>query len=180
MTRVIILIDGSNFYFKLKDLGLHSLLDFNFFAFADFLTKEIKSAKIVQATYYIGAIRAGRSQKSKKLHANQRRLLARLRSYNFTYYLGYLLKSDGVFKEKGVDVKIATDLLLGACQDKYDQAFLVSSDSDLVPAVKGAQDLGKIVTYVGFHHQPSYALLQTCRRSILLTKEDLQPFLKKR
>jgi uncharacterized LabA/DUF88 family protein len=176
MARVIILIDGSNFYFKLKELKLSSLLSFNFSSFAKFLIKETKSVKIIQATYYVGAIRADRSRKSKKLHANQRRLLARLRSHNFTYYLGYLLKSDGVFKEKGVDVKIATDLLLGACKNRYDQAFVVSSDSDLVPAIEGAQDLGRVVTYVGFKHQPSYALLQACRRSILLTKEDLAPF----
>lgn len=173
MIRTIILIDGSNFYFKLKELKLHNLLKFNFSFFAKFLAS---NSKVVQATYYIGAVKTGRSKKSKKLHANQRRLLARLRSQNFTYYLGYLLKSDGNFKEKGVDVKIATDLLLGACKDKYDKAFVVSSDSDLIPAIEGAQELGKIITYVGFKHQPSYALLQACRRSILLTKEDLIPF----
>jgi len=176
MTRTIILVDGSNFYFKLKELKLHHLLEFSFSSFAQFLAGK---TKIVQATYYIGAVKAGRSEKSKILHANQQKLLSRLRSQGFTYYLGYLLKSDGVYKEKGVDVKIATDLLLGACQDKYDRAFLVSSDSDLVPAVEGAQELGKIVTYVGFKHQPSYALLQTCRRSMLLTKEELRLFVKK-
>ncbi len=173
MTRAIILIDGSNFYFKLKELKLHRLLEFNFSSFAKFLAPR---AKIAQATYYVGAVRVTGSLKSKKLHANQRRLLAHLRSQGFTYYLGYLLKSNGVFKEKGVDVKIATDLLIGACQDKYDQAFLVSSDSDLAPAIKGAQEMGKIVAYVGFKYQPSYALLQTCRRSILLTPEELARF----
>jgi len=110
------------------------------------------------------------------MFANQRRLLAHLKSCKYSYYLGYLLKSDGVFKEKGVDVKLATDLLLGACQDKYDTAFVVSSDSDLIPAIGGSQTLGKIITYIGFKHQPSYALLQACRRSILLTKDDLLPF----
>ena len=172
-TRTPILIDGSNFYFKLKNLNFRNLLSFDFSKFAHFLAQ---NTRIVKATYYIGAIRAGKSKKSKKLHANQQKLLAHLRSQNFTYYLGYLLKSDGIFKEKGVDVKLATDILLGACKDQYDQAFLVSSDSDLIPAVRGAQEMGKIVTYVGFHHHPSYALLQSCHRSILLTKEDLTPF----
>lgn len=171
--RCIILIDGSNFYFKLKALGLSNLLEFQFSSLTTYLASE---RLIVQATYYVGAIRSGRSVKSKIMHANQQKLFAHLRSSGFTYYLGYLLESDGMFKEKGVDVKLATDLLLGACQDTYDQAFLVSSDSDLVPAIEGAQKLGKIVTYVGFKHQPSYALLKACRRSILLTRDDLLPF----
>ena len=176
MTRTIILIDGGNFYFKLKELKFRGLLKFDFASFAKFLAG---NSKIVQATYYVGAVKVTRSRKARKMHADQQRLLAHLRSCGFNYYLGYLLKTAGGFKEKGVDVKIAADLLLGACQDKYDQAFLVSSDSDLVPAVEGAQELGKIITYVGFKHQPSYALLRSCRRSILLTKEDLEPYAKK-
>jgi uncharacterized LabA/DUF88 family protein len=172
--RSVILIDGSNFYFKLKDLGLPNLVEFDFTGYAHFLTSKYN---LVQATYYVGAIRTDGSKKSTKMFANQRRLLAHLRSSGFTYYLGYLLRSDGTYKEKGVDVKLATDLLLGACQDTYDQAFVVSSDSDLIPAIEGAQTLGKIITYVGFKHQPSYALLQACRRSILLTKDDLLPFI---
>jgi uncharacterized LabA/DUF88 family protein len=174
MTRCIVLIDGSNFYFKLKDLALPHLLKFSFAKFSSYL---IANNKCAQATYYVGAIKSSRSAKSKKMHADQQKLLAHLQSSGFTYYLGYLLKSDGVFKEKGVDVKLATDLLLGACQDKYDQAFVVSSDSDLIPAIEGAQTLGKVITYVGFKHQPSYSLLQACRRSMLLTKDDLLPFI---
>lgn len=172
--RTIILIDGSNFYFKLKDLGLQDLLAFDFGKFASYLAG---NSKVTQATYYVGAVHTGRGKKSKLMHAQQRRLLAHLKKHNFTYYLGYLLKSDGVFKEKGVDVKLATDLLLGACQDKYDQAFVVSSDSDLIPAIEGAQEMGKVITYVGFKHQPSYSHTQNTKRSLLLTKSDILQFI---
>lgn len=172
--RTIILIDGSNFYFKLKDLGLQDLLAFDFGKFASHLAS---NTKIVQATYYVGAVQTSRSKKSKLMHAKQRQLLAHLQKHNFTYYLGYLLKSDGVFKEKGVDVKLATDLLLGACQDKYDQAFVVSSDSDLIPAIEGAQDLGKKITYIGFKHQVSYSLSQHTKNTTLLTKSDILQFI---
>ena len=37
--RCFLLIDGSNFYFKLKDLKLNRLLDFNFGEFAKFLSR---------------------------------------------------------------------------------------------------------------------------------------------
>jgi hypothetical protein len=74
-TRCVILIDGSNFYFKLKDLGLSHLTDLNFSAFAKHLANELT---IVQATYYVGAIRTDGSKKSAIMFANQRRLLAHL------------------------------------------------------------------------------------------------------
>lgn len=174
--RCLVVIDGSNFYFKLRDLGLGNLLEFDFSGFVDFL---LAGDKLFEAKYYVGAVKTGRSAKSKKMHANQRRLLAYLKKHKVKYYLGFLLKSDGVYKEKGVDVKMAVDILWGACKNEYDKVFLVSSDSDLIPAVEAAEEEGKQVVYVGFKHNSSYALLQRCRRSMLLVKEDLLPFVKK-
>ena len=52
--RCVIFIDGSNFYFKLKDLKLHNLLNFDFSSFASSLAKK---HKIIHATYYIGKVR---------------------------------------------------------------------------------------------------------------------------
>ena len=40
------------------------------------------------------------------------------------------------YTEKGVDVKLAVNLLLDAIFDKYDVALLISSDADYVPAIK--------------------------------------------
>jgi len=39
-----------------------------------------------------------------------------------------------VFKEKGVDVRIAVDMMATACDKKADTIILGSSDSDLQPA----------------------------------------------
>ena len=92
--RCLLLIDGSNFYFKLKDLKLHSLFDFNFSSFAKFLSKE---CHLVKSIYYIGKIRTDGTEKTKKLHSNQQRLFAHLKKNKYYYSLGYLLKSDGIF-----------------------------------------------------------------------------------
>src|SRR5437868_13324697 len=48
--RAIIRVDGSNFYFKLRDLKLHQLLTFNFSDFAKAITG---SRRLVSATYYV-------------------------------------------------------------------------------------------------------------------------------
>ena len=105
--KCIIIIDGSNFYFKLKGLGLHNLLDFDFSGFIKMLSND---EEIVHATYYIGKVSTNpQSEKGKKMLANQQKLFEHLKKHNINYSLGYLLKSDGIYHEKGVDVNIAVD-----------------------------------------------------------------------
>jgi len=171
----VVLIDGSNFYFKLKELGFHHLLDFDFTGFKKWLAG---SDKVIQANYYIGAVRTDGTEKTLKLFKSQRRLLAHLKNHSFNYSLGYLLKSDGKFREKGVDVNMAVDMLVAVYENFCDKIILVSSDTDLLPAVKKAKEKGKPVEYVGFSHKPSVAMVANCSKSRLLTKEDLLPFTK--
>ena len=141
--RCIILIDGSNFYFKLKDLGLHNLLEFDFSKFAKYLSRKQETVNIC---YYVGRIRQDGTAKSDKLFNAQQKLLGRLKKHRISYCFGYLLKSDGVFHEKGVDVQIAVDMLVAAFEDTCDRIILVSSDTDLAPAIKKVREKGKVVT----------------------------------
>ncbi len=171
--RCIILIDGSNFYFKLKDLQLHNLLQFEFAKFIKYLTK---SRKVVSVCYYIGRIRQDGQAKTKKLFDAQQKLLGRLKKDQVNYAFGYLLKSDGVFHEKGVDVQIAVDMLVAAYENKCDTLIIVSSDTDLSPAIKKAREKGKKVEYIGFSHKPSVAMVSICSESRLLTKDEILPF----
>ena len=86
------------------------------------------------------------------------------------------MKNGGVYHEKGVDVNIAVDILVATYEDLCDRIILVSSDTDLIPAVNKAREKGKVVEYVGFSHKPSVALVARCSESYLLKKEDLEPF----
>lgn len=174
--RCLILIDGSNFYFKLKDLKINNLLRFDFNAFAGYLAR---SGKIVGRRYYVGRIRQDGTERTDKMLANQQKLLAALRSHKFSYTLGYLLRSDGVLHEKGVDVQIAVDMLVAAYENKCDRIILVSSDTDLAPAIEKAQGKNKIVEYIGFAHKPSVAMVRFCKRSRLLAIEDILPYVAK-
>ena len=171
--RCLILIDGSNFFFKLKNLHLHNLLSFDFTAFSHFFCR---GGTAVGATYFVGKVRTDGSEKTKQLQANQQKLLQHLIKHHYRYALGYLMKSDGVFHEKGVDVEIAVAMLVAAYENLTDRILLVSSDTDLLPAIKKAQEKGKSVEYIGFSHQASLALIASCRKSRLLDKADLQPF----
>jgi hypothetical protein len=62
-------------------------------------------------------VRTDGTAKTQELFNNQRRLFAHLKKHQVQYSLGYLLKSDGAFHEKGVDVNIAVDLLVAAYED---------------------------------------------------------------
>lgn len=172
----MILIDGSNFYFKLKDLKLQNLLSFDFSSFFQFL---IRNNQLAESVYYIGKVRTDGTKKTQRLFNNQRKLFAHLRKHHVRYSLGYLLKSDGVFHEKGVDVNIAVDLLVATYENTCDHISLVSSDTDLLPAIQKAKEKGKTIEYIGFSHRPSVAMVANCTISRLLTKEDVLPFITK-
>ncbi|HSX41806.1 MAG TPA: NYN domain-containing protein [Candidatus Saccharimonadales bacterium] len=165
------MIDGSNFYFKLKDLKLNKQLNFDFRAFGQFLAG---SDKIVDACYYVGRIKQDGTKRTEELFASQQRLMALLKKSGFRYSLGYLMKNDGKYHEKGVDVQIATDLLVAAYENQCDKIILVSSDTDLAPAIKKARQKGKQVEYIGFSHQPSVAMVSFCSTTRLLTEEDVR------
>lgn len=173
--RVIILIDGSNFYFKLKDLKLHNLLDFDFSKFTKLL---VESDQLIHSCYYIGRIRQGKSEKTSKLFTAQQKLLAALKKADIRYSLGYLLKNDGKYHEKGVDVQIAIDLLVAAYENMCDKILLVSSDTDLGPAIKKARQKGKEVEYIGFAHMPSRAMINFCSTTRLLADKELHTLIK--
>ena len=172
--RSVVIIDGSNLYFKLKSLGLKKSIKFNY---QDWVERLTQGTKLTAVYYCVGKIRAQQKNvKARAMMAAQQAFVTQLIKAGFTIQYGYLLKSGRKFSEKGVDVQMAVDILRGAYRNEYDQVFIISSDSDLIPAIEEAQVSGKEVIYVGFKHQPSYALLKTCKRSILLDKNNLKGF----
>lgn len=173
--KSIIIIDGSNLYHKLKELKLTSLSNFNYQGFVNAIAK---NTNIKSKYYCIGKIKAQQSNlRARQMMAKQQSLVTKLLKQGFTIQFGFLLKSNSRYHEKGVDVQIAVNLLKDAYHHIYDQAFLISSDSDLIPAIKEVFSLKKKVIYIGFKHKPSFALLRNCSQYKLLTKKDLLPFI---
>jgi len=169
--RVFIIIDGNNFYHRLRELNLKNLLNFDYEKFIKFL---VGKRNLVLKKYYIGAVREEpNNPKSKKLMAGQQKLLNKLQKHDWEIGFGHMLKTDNVYHEKGVDVLIAVDLLVGAYENLYDTAILISSDTDLIPAIKKARTMKKKIEYIGFSHKPSYGLIANSDIRRLLIKEEL-------
>lgn len=124
------------------------------------------------AVYYVGEVKQRRGyEHNLKLYSGQQMLFENLRSKNIQIKLGYLLKNNGKFQEKGVDVQIAVDMVDGAADNLYDTCYLISSDTDLIPAIKSALKRGKSIIYIAFQNQVSTALSRICTKTIILDKD---------
>ncbi len=71
-------------------------------------------------------------------------------------------------EEKGVDTRIATDMIKLAWVDSYDVAVLVSSDRDFVPVVEFLSTRGIKTIHAAFPPQGSM-LTQSCWGNISLS-----------
>ena len=175
--RIIIFIDGSNFYHRLKYLTKGrdgSLLSFNFSKFSKWLCGDNQLAEI---RYYIGAVRRQKNSKSEELYNDQQRLFYKLRQQNVKIILGQLIQHrDKSYHEKGVDVRLSVEMIRLARQDKYDVAYLLSSDTDLVPAVEEVLSFGKKVKYIGADDSQSFGLSKTTKNYLILRQGEVNNF----
>lgn len=81
------------------------------------------------------------------------------------------------YKQKGVDILLAIDLVRMAWRDRIAKAIIVTNDTDFIPAIKEAKDAGVIVQL--YYYQDTafnihQALYQICDDRTLITKQLLE------
>lgn len=213
MRRACVFIDGSNFYHRvLKKIGIKESL-FDFDAFAQFLC-----ASVVQSEnhfrHYSGIITGIDFQKMSDSARDHHKVVRSLMSLDRWSVITTKLRTRtehlhiddrvenhvnlralGIAeirfqreREKAVDMNIGLDMMLGALDNLYDTAILVSSDSDLVPVCDLVRTrFWKRVEYVGFHIAregdmdltvPTKALTYSTNSQRILQIEDIQPFIR--
>lgn len=176
--KVAIYIDGSNFYHYLKDkeIDFPRGIKFDFKAFTDFL---VGDRECISRRYYTGIFRnIDGTQKSMDLVRGQQTFLSKLEDDGFDIKRGRILYDGGKPREKGTDVKIAIDLIIGSIDNHYDTAILISSDTDLIPALQYVRYKEKKLEYVGFSHAPSFGIQKNVDFSRLLLPADVMKFKK--
>lgn len=177
--KVAVYIDGSNFYNYLKDeeIRFPKGVKFDFNGFVKFLAGD---RKCVSKRYYVGICRNDDgSEKSERLVRGQQKFLSEIEKDGFIIKRGRIMKTGENYNEKGTDVKIAVDLIIGAVDNWYDTAVLVSSDTDLIPAIKYIKYKKKKLEYIGFSHDPSLGMQKHADLSKLLSVEDIENFKEK-
>lgn len=207
--RVAIFIDGGNLHhLALKKISV-SELEFDFEEFVHLLVNR----RIISSNwkrYYIGTVREKEGDlNSKYSMSRQTSLFTELKKHKWMLRTSKLktrietitvdgrmkeyeqLKKIGINKityerkrEKGIDVMLAMDLIIGAVEDTYDTAIIVSSDADLLPAIEWVRTKKRRrVEYVGFSirdernplnsTQPLQSMISNTDSQRILTEKDL-------
>jgi uncharacterized LabA/DUF88 family protein len=171
--KIMIFIDGSNFYHNLKTNHFPTNIDFK--KFSDLLCA---GRKHVRTYYYNTPLRQADDPAEYK--RQQLFFDALRRTPYLELKLGYFLKKTKTCEncghilyypvEKGCDVNLAVDMMSMAYKNLYDVAILVSADGDFASACQCVKDLGKHTENTYFEHGSSWHLLNICDDRILINK----------
>lgn len=187
--RVTLFIDGENFMHKVQDVIRRGKtngvdLDVTRINLNKLLDHALNGLLISRKIFYAARLHqhAETKEKSKELILLQRNLKTNLEKQGFEFIIAGNVRAqtikakgetDVIFREKGVDVRIAVDMVTGACDKVIDVAVLCSSDSDLQPAVAELRKRDVEVIYLGFEMNPNKGLTFTSNRTILLRNSEI-------
>jgi len=142
--KVIVYVDGFNFYYGLRSKGWRKYYWLDMVKFAEKLLRP--RWLLVEVCYF--------SAKPIDLQKSYRQNLffqANKLNHKFTLFLGkYLAKEitcrycnriNHSFEEKETDVRIATAMLADVYQKRCDVTLLISADSDIIPSIKCIREI---------------------------------------
>lgn len=190
----ILLVDWENFKRKMglvfKEIK-QPRPEWHEYNFKGLFDKVLSGVSIDRTIFYFAKIREHEDtkKKSRELIEDQRLLKTSLEKQKFEVILsgrvrgqledGFFGKKVLIFKEKGVDVKIAVDMVSLACDKKIKEIILASSDSDLQPAITEVKNRSARCIYLGFETQVNKGLSYTTNRTILIRNSEILEFIQK-
>ena len=127
--RVNFYIDGFNFYHRIREFLDATGMDYRWLDYRALCESLLKPGEVLGEIFFFTAI--PRHLEPGKI-ARHQAVLAALKHRG-------LRVVEGVFRrkiEKMTDVAIASQMLADAYEDRFDACFLLSNDSDFVPAVR--------------------------------------------
>lgn len=186
--KTILFIDGRNFIDKISSTlsqNKEKDVDFSIYDFKGLVNKVLAEIKIDRKIFYFGRLTEHPEtfEKSKELIEKQRLLKTHLEEQGFEVILAGRVRGHTercakghetlTFKEKGVDVKIAVDMITLACDKELKTAIIGSSDSDLQPAIYELKKRKIERIYLGFEDNPNKGLTFTTNRAILIRNSEV-------
>ena len=192
--KTVAYIDGQNFLYKaanvLIDSGkLKSKQDLHTISIRKIIEELINESDI-EIRYYGTKLKKYKNtpeieKKSTIMIDSQRRLRNALNRQNIIFVESGKLKlrdgdkckkcgaQDLHFQEKGVDVRMAIDLIVDSYESKVDQMILLSSDTDLLPAINMVVMKKKRLVYVGFSDKLTNALSIAATETQIIRDSDI-------
>ena len=170
--KVIIYIDGSNFYFSIKET-FNCKIDIE-----KFCKKLSEDYDLIRINYYIAPV----GEANPKMYTEQQRFFEKLKKIDkLKIIFGRLEKhkQDGksFYVEKATDVNLSRDLIFDAIDNIYDQAFLISNDGDFSGVVSSIIDrFDKKIIYVAIGNRKSisYHLKKVASETIGIGKRFIE------
>src|SRR5580698_4096244 len=163
MSRICVFIDGSNLYFALKRNNKMTRVDYYQFSLA--LAGERR--KLIRTYYYNAVFDA--THFSEKAKSQQSFFDSLDRTPYLELRLGRIIQNrEGHRMEKGVDVRMAADMVYYAARDFYDTAIVVTEDQDFSPAIALVKELGKHVELAIFTDAQSREMVRATDKVVNL------------
>ena len=189
--KTILFIDGRNFIDKINSIlnpNKEKDVDFSIYNFEGLISKALSEINIDRKIFYFGKLirHPETIKKSEELIEQQRKLKTHLEKQGFEVIIagrvrGHIEKcAKGhealTFREKGVDVRMAVDMVVLACDKELKTAIIGSSDSDLQPAIGELEKREVERIYLGFEDSPNKGLTFTTNRTILIRNSEVREF----
>ena len=163
MSRICVFIDGSNLYFALKRNNKMTRVDYYQLSLA--LTAD--RGQLVRTYYYNAVFDAAHF--SDKAKSQQTFFDSLDRTPYLELRLGRIIQNrEGHRMEKGVDVRMAADMVYYAARDFYDTAIVVTEDQDFSSAMGLVKDLGKHVELAVFPDAQNREMIRVADRILNL------------
>ena len=186
----VVLIDGENFLYGIRTLaGSKNVLApreaFVDYPFRALLEEVLGNDSKAQYLYFGAKLRRYETspqllQKSERAIALQARLVSNLQRQAINFIkVGHLRARESdkctqcghqewILLEKGVDVGLAVRML--AESNENTEIVLISSDTDLLPAVRSAKSLGATIVFIGYENRPILSLINLADQYRVITK----------
>ncbi len=167
--RVAVFIDGRNFYHgirKFKEKSLDVKLQ-------KIVNDLIDNRQLVTVYYYNAPLDKDYDPNTYKIHNEFLNVLKKIPKFKVILCdVSKIKKSEGFsYKVKGDDVYLAHDLLIGAFDNLYDTAIIISGDADFIPVINTIRKrFNKKVGNGFFRRTSSYKLRRACNFSVNLGK----------
>ena len=175
MKRIMVFIDGNNFESAVNNL-YGSIQRINYEKLANYIAHKA-SGHLQRYHYYTAACD---STVDKEKHDRTMNFVGALNKTKrciakagYLKYEGKNAEGKDIFVEKRTDVNIAVDLVSLAFTNAYDEAILLSADTDYEPAIDMVRRLGKVMTVCLVDRQKAGYLKDLCDDHMILTKEDI-------
>jgi uncharacterized LabA/DUF88 family protein len=195
----ILFIDWENFKNKLKSVlkkeGITNKINWCEYNFRGLFDQVLQRIETDRRIFYAARLKfcPHTAEKSKELIEKQRLLKTYLETQGFEFIYGGRVRENFelnerrekilTFREKGVDVQIAVDMVKMAFENKLELAILASSDSDLQPVIRGLKEAEELkkknieIIYLGFEIGHNKGLSYTTDRTILIRNSEVLKFL---